>query len=148
MINRNQSLQKLFRQVHFRLYYQQLYQNTSTTTVYKLSAVLTLHTIQLIWCLAILFHSTISQASVLSLSFMSHLYIWFMTVQFHYLQTAPLSIYPGMATEHNPEPHNGERPIILRGLVLLLHHKFASHSNKKAFYNTRHLQFGFQHVLF
>jgi len=79
---------------------------------------------------------------------MLHLYVCFMTVQVHYLQMDPLFIYPDMTTEHDLEICNGERPIRLRGLVLLLHHKFASHPNKKAFYNKRHLQFGFQHVLF
>lgn len=52
MINKNQSLRELFRQVHFRLYYQQLYWNIYTTTVYKLPAVLISHTLQLIQCLA------------------------------------------------------------------------------------------------
>lgn len=65
-INKNQSLQELFRQAPFRLYYRQLCWNASPTTGQQLPAVLTLHT-ELQLCLAALSHSSSSQASALSL---------------------------------------------------------------------------------
>lgn len=104
-INKNQSLQELFRQAPFRLYYRQLCWNASPTTGQQLPAVLTLHT-ELLLCLAAPSHSSISQASALSL-----LGCFSIEVQFCAIlsPSGGATAHPGVTAQ--PEPCKGQNPI-------------------------------------